>query len=67
MTRHECPVPGCRVMLPRARLMCRPHWYAVPTELRLRLNDAWTAARWAEYLELRTQAIDAAAAKAEAR
>lgn len=32
--RHHCHAWRCRVHVPPAMLMCRPHWYMVPRALR---------------------------------
>jgi hypothetical protein len=37
----SCPVPGCGELIDLSRLMCRPHWYLVPKELR-----DWVWATW---------------------
>ena len=29
-----CDAPGCSSEIPRSRLMCRPHWFALPIHLR---------------------------------
>lgn len=34
-------MPGCQAQVPQAMLACRPHWYALPKELRARLWDAY--------------------------
>lgn len=31
--RHQCPVEGCRQLLPNAKLMCFDHWRKVPKAL----------------------------------
>lgn len=31
---HHCHWPGCEKQVPPARWGCRPHWYALPEELR---------------------------------
>lgn len=31
---HECPAPGCRLMVGNEFAFCRHHWYAVPKPLR---------------------------------
>lgn len=38
---HQCPAEKCGRNLPDHMLMCRPHWYMVPSDLR--------AAVWATY------------------
>lgn len=40
-----CDAPGCKVEIPRGRLMCRPHWFAVPRPLRLAISAAWKERR----------------------
>lgn len=37
---HECPYPLCTLRVPRAMLACRPHWFALPAELR---SAIWAA------------------------
>lgn len=39
---HTCHAINCRVPVPPKMLMCRLHWYMVPTHLR--------RAVWAEYV-----------------
>jgi hypothetical protein len=38
---HVCAIAGCGLELPLDRLMCRPHWYRVPAELRTEVWSAW--------------------------
>jgi hypothetical protein len=40
-----CDVPGCSSLIPRGRLMCRPHWYATPHLLREAISLAWKERR----------------------
>lgn len=40
-----CDAPGCDTVIPRGRLMCRDHWYAVPRPLRLEISKAWKERR----------------------
>lgn len=35
---HDCPAPGCIRRMPAHLLACPTHWYAIPRELRTRLN-----------------------------
>lgn len=42
MPTHECPAPDCRVQVPHAQLTCKPHWFAIPAEIRSRI---WTGYR----------------------
>jgi hypothetical protein len=37
---HKCPAPDCPARVADHMLMCRPHWYQVPRDLR---NDVWAA------------------------
>lgn len=39
--RHRCPAQGCPVLVPNSMLMCRPHWYALPQELRSAIWEAY--------------------------
>lgn len=36
-----CDAPGCDVVIPRGRLMCRSHWFQVPRQLREAINETW--------------------------
>jgi hypothetical protein len=38
---HECPAPGCTIMVPKVQLACRSHWFSIPQEIRSRLWAAW--------------------------
>ena len=38
---HKCPVPGCRVQVDDARLMCFPHWSMVPVGLQRRIYTSY--------------------------
>lgn len=38
---HHCHAIACKVPVPPAMLMCKPHWFCVPLALRNRV--------WAEY------------------
>ncbi|MGO9292819.1 MAG: hypothetical protein ACLP52_02870 [Streptosporangiaceae bacterium] len=38
---HLCPVRGCPQHVSPDRLMCRPHWYAVPRPLRDAVWATW--------------------------
>lgn len=37
---HTCHWPGCTTQVPPAMWGCKPHWFALPTELR---NKVWAA------------------------
>ena len=54
--RHECPAPGCVRRVPTLLFACSRHWYALPQELRGRLNRAWRAAP-SEYLAVRAECV----------
>lgn len=30
LSRHRCPVEGCKELLPHTKLMCPEHWQMVP-------------------------------------
>ena len=37
----RCCYPDC-VVVPRAgHLMCKPHWFSLPTQLRMKIQIAW--------------------------
>jgi hypothetical protein len=40
-----CDVPRCAVEVPRGKLMCRDHWFALPRPLRAEINAAWREGR----------------------
>ncbi len=69
-----CPVPGCTEKLRSGYLMCKPHWCAVPLQLRRAVHATWRAVRKApertarlgaiaDYQAARDKAIAAAATK----
>lgn len=69
---HRCHARNCALLVPPGLLMCRRHWYMVPTELR---RAVWSTYRVGqcddrrpsrEWLEAAKAAIEAVAAK-EAR
>lgn len=39
---HQCHWPGCKLAVAPAVWGCRPHWFALPRRLRIRI---WTAYR----------------------
>lgn len=41
-TDHECPAPGCTVVVAFELLACRAHWYQLPANVR---SDVWRAYR----------------------
>lgn len=41
----RCDAPNCQVEIPRGRLMCRAHWFAVPYRLRQAISAAWKERR----------------------
>lgn len=38
---HHCHWPGCEKSVPPAMWGCKPHWVALPTELRNMIWDAY--------------------------
>lgn len=52
-----CDAPGCDAIIPRGRLMCRDHWYAVPRPLRLEISKAWKERRIRDWSANRFEAI----------
>jgi hypothetical protein len=66
---HTCHATGCQVPVPPKMLMCRKHWYMVPSPLR---REVWRLYRPGqeidkrpspEYLDVMQAAIDAVAEK----
>lgn len=41
MSKRLCPIDGCGQMVAHEVLMCKPHWYQVPEELRVRIWRHW--------------------------
>lgn len=39
---HTCPHPACTEQVGSTMLACRPHWFALPAELR---SEVWAAYR----------------------
>lgn len=62
MNRHECPVNGCRVVLPYHILMCVRHWNMVPRPLQREVTRLWRAVNqgggWDAYMRARNSAVD---------
>jgi hypothetical protein len=56
-----CPISDCNKGIPRTRLMCKPHWYRVPKEIRDRVWDTYrNDGVFSEaYMEARDAAIHA--------
>ena len=48
--RHTCHWPGCDRQVPPAMWGCKPHWYALPAELRRRV---WRAYRPGQEVDMR--------------
>ncbi len=42
---RTCDAPGCAVIVPRGKLMCRDHWFAVPRPLRQAITESWREKR----------------------
>lgn len=36
---HKCHAPGCKTPVPPRLFMCRPHWKALPADLRERVEQ----------------------------
>lgn len=65
---HTCHADGCSRVVPRAMLMCRVHWFAVPPPLRLKVWKTFTPGQCddprlvtKEYLEAARDAVIAVA------
>ena len=60
---NTCHVPGCNAACPPQYLMCRTHWFMVPTTQQQRVNDTvWKRrnqvdASWADWWRAKTDAI----------
>ncbi|MDP3063907.1 MAG: hypothetical protein Q8O40_11965 [Chloroflexota bacterium] len=42
---HKCPVPGCTALVLPSMLMCRDHWWALPSRLRMAVLRAYRDAQ----------------------
>jgi hypothetical protein len=65
---HECAVDDCGAEIPTSLLMCRTHWFRVPSPVRERVNVGFRAYRRggpdalvADYWAAREEAIQIAA------
>lgn len=38
---HQCPGPGCTILVPSRQLMCPQHWYRVPRALQRAVWTTW--------------------------
>ncbi len=38
-----CDAPGCCEKIRRGMLLCRPHWFALPRELRHAISATWAS------------------------
>ena len=37
----RCPATDCEMEIPPDRVMCRPHWFMVPKDIRAEVWSAW--------------------------
>lgn len=58
---HPCPAPGCRSIVSATRLLCRPHWHAVPKPLRDAVWRTWRSGAGAGSPEHQAAIADAVA------
>jgi hypothetical protein len=74
-TGHYCvmhDVQLCSIEVPRSMLMCKPHWFMVPSHLRTTINALWREHRHdilslpEEYWEARELAVARVQAQLEA-
>ncbi len=69
MSAHLCHAKGCAREVPPARLMCKPHWWMVPQELRIAVRREYVPGQerrkdpTVAYLEAAAAAIEAVAFK----
>jgi hypothetical protein len=62
--KHHCHWPGCTAQVPPAKWGCRPHWYALPVEIR---RAIWNSYRPGQEADQRpSEAYVAAARRAQA-
>lgn len=54
----KCYIPRCKKQVPRTRVMCKDHWFAVPKSIRDSVWENYKARNWREW----KVAIDAARA-----
>ncbi len=48
---HKCDAPGCDRIIPRGKLMCGEHWFALPAPLRRAINENWRERRMGAWSE----------------
>lgn len=37
---HRCAAPGCDKAIPSRQTMCKAHWFALPSAMRLAITDS---------------------------
>ena len=73
MREHTCHATGCTRVVPPSRLMCLPHWRAVPREIQARVWATYRPGQEVtkdpspEYLEAAAEAVRAVAARGTGR
>lgn len=48
MSQHLCHAVGCNIRVPANRLMCAPHWFMVPADMRRRV---WQTYRFEQEID----------------
>ena len=66
MTTHTCPAPGCKVQVHYNQLACKPHWWALPEDIRQRVWRSWYSRQATDGAE-HTAALRSAISYLEAR
>lgn len=51
MRGRPCAANGCVSLVERGKLMCRPHWFALPAAMRSAIMNAWAGRHMQAYQE----------------
>ncbi|MDP3063866.1 MAG: hypothetical protein Q8O40_11755 [Chloroflexota bacterium] len=54
---HKCPVPGCTACVLPSMLMCRDHWWALPSRLRMAVLRAYKSGDRREWTRAAMEAV----------
>lgn len=56
-TVNKCPHPKCDKQKPHGHFACKPHWFSLPIQLRLRISLAWSKREMATWLQYHDEAV----------
>jgi hypothetical protein len=47
----KCNHPTCKEKTTRETYACKPHWYALPQQIRMKINRTWFAGNMKDWFE----------------